>query len=188
MSGKLFIVSASSGAGKTTLVNTVLQRIQPLYEVNRVLTYTTRSPRLGEIDGVDYHFVTVAAFESLISQDFFLEWSRAYGAYYGSPSSIIGELSQGKSYIAVLDRAGAQQALSKFSELVLIWIYTDIVSLRDRLIQRKTESDEQIEYRIQLAEKEIEEESLKKMYNFHIHNDDFNRAIEELEAVITSLL
>ena len=71
---------------------------------------------------------------------------------------------------------------------MLIWIYTDIVSLRDRLIQRKTESDEQIEYRIQLAEKEIEEESLKKMYNFHIHNDDFNRAIEELEAVITSLL
>lgn len=188
MVGKLFIVSASSGAGKTTLVNTVLQRIQPLYDVNRLVTYTTRAPRPGEVNGVDYHFVTVAVFESRIAQGFFLEWSNAYGAYYGSPYSITGELPQGKSYIAILDRAGAQQALSKFSELVLIWIYTDIVSLRDRLTQRKTETEEQIEYRIRLAKKEIEEESLKKLYNFHIHNDDFDRAIEELEAVITSQL
>jgi len=188
MVGKLFIVSASSGAGKTTLVNAVMQRIQSVYDVSRVLTYTTRSPRDGEVNGVDYCFITIKEFESLIEQDFFLEWSNAYGNYYGSPSSILNELVYGKSYIAILDRSGAQQVSHKFSELVLIWIYTDIVSLQKRLIQRKTETFEQIEYRIQLAKKEIEEENLKRFYNFHIHNDDFNRAIEEFESLITSLL
>lgn len=188
MSGKLFIVSASSGAGKTSLVNAVLARIQSSYDVNRVLTYTTRLPRVGELEGIDYHFVTVKEFELRIEQEFFLEWSNAYGAYYGSPASIINELPTGRSYIAVLDRAGAQQALNKSSELVLIWIYTDIVTLRDRLVQRKTETHEQIEYRIQLAKNEIKEESLKRFFTFHIHNDDFNRAIEELEVLITSSL
>ncbi len=188
MAGKLFIVSASSGAGKTTIVNAVLQRIQLIYDVHRVLTYTTRAPRLGEINGIDYHFITVQEFESWITQGFFLEWSSAYGAYYGSPSSIVDELPNGRSYIAILDRAGAEQALKVYPQLVLIWIYTDIMSLRDRLMQRKTETNEQIEYRIQLAKKEIEEEKLKKLYTFHIHNDDFNRAIEEFESLIVSLL
>lgn len=188
MVGKLFIISASSGAGKTSLVNAVLQRIQSIYDVNRVLTYTTRAPRQGEINGVDYHFITAQEFEVRIAQGFFLEWSNVYGAYYGSPCSIIQELRCGKSYIAILDRAGAEQVLKVHPDSVLIWIYTDLVSLRDRLVQRKTETSEQIEYRIQLAKKEIEEENFKKFFTFHLHNDDFNRAIQELEALIVKLL
>jgi guanylate kinase len=188
MAGKLFIISASSGAGKTTLVNAVLQRIQSTYDVNRVLTYTTRAPRQGEVDGIDYHFLTIQAFEYRITQGFFLEWSNAYGAYYGSPSSIVEELPRGKSYIAILDRAGAEQVLKVYPGSVLIWIYTDIMSLRDRLVQRKTETNEQIEYRIQLAKKEIEEENFKKFFTFHVHNDDFNGAIQELEVLVVNLL
>lgn len=188
MAGKLFIISASSGAGKTTLVNAVLQRIQAAHDVSRVLTYTTRAPRQGEVDGFDYHFITVQEFESLITQGFFLEWSNAYGAYYGSPLSIINQLSHGKSYIAILDRAGAERVIKAYPDCVLIWIYTDIVSLRDRLVLRKTETNEQVEYRIQLAKKEIEEENFKKFFTFHLHNDDFNRAIQELETLIVDLL
>jgi guanylate kinase len=188
MAGKLFIISASSGAGKTTLVNAVLQRIQSTYDVNRVLTYTTRTPRQGEVGGIDYQFVTVQEFEALIVQGFFLEWSNAYGAYYGSPSFIIDELPYGKSYIAILDRAGAERAVKVHPDSVLIWIYADVMSLHDRLVQRKTETNEQIEYRIQLAKKEIEEEIFKKFFTFHLHNDDFNRAIQELEALIVDLL
>jgi guanylate kinase len=188
MSGKLFIVSASSGAGKTTLVNMLLQKIQPLYDVSRVLTYTTRAPRQGETNGVDYHFITEQTFENLIAQGFFLEWSKDYGAYYGSPLSLLDELPKGKSYIAILDRAGAQQVFSRFAESVLIWVYTDIQNLRIRLESRKTENIEQINYRIQLAKKEIEEENLKKFYTYHLHNDDFNRAIDEFEQLVTSMM
>lgn len=188
MTGKLFIISASSGAGKTTLVNAVLQRIQSIHDVSRVLTYTTRAPRQGEVDGIDYHFVTVQEFEAWIAQGFFLEWSNTYGAYYGSPLSIIEELPQGKSYIAILDRAGAERVMKVHPDSVLIWIYADIISLRDRLVGRKTETNEQIEYRIQLAKKEIEEEIFKKFFTFHVHNDDFNRAIQELETLIVDLL
>jgi guanylate kinase len=188
MVGRLFIVSASSGAGKTTLVNALLERIQSLYNVTRVLTYTTRAPRTGEIHGVDYFFVTQQEFLLLIEQEFFLEWSCAYGAYYGSPASIIRDLPEGRSYIAILDRMGAEQVLKQFPDAVLIWIYTDIDSLRERLVSRETETLDEIESRLGLAKKEIEEEKLKKLFPFHVHNDDFNEALEDLEKLIISRL
>jgi len=86
---KLFIVSACSGAGKTTLVNAVIENLRKKQvPIERVITYTTKQPRAGEVDGRDYHFVSVEDFQRKIQEGFFIEYSEAYGNYYGSPKSL----------------------------------------------------------------------------------------------------
>ena len=120
--GKLFVISAPSGAGKTTVVHEFLLRFKNKYKLKRVVTYTTRPPRVGEEQGVDYHFVSADIFKEMISNHRFLEWSTWYDYYYGSPSSIIHEIEEGHSFILVVDRHGAQEICRSYSEAVLIWI------------------------------------------------------------------
>src|SRR5579862_9920541 len=108
MAGRLFLVSAPSGGGKTTLVNAAIASLSREHSIKRLITYTSRSPRTGDVHGVDYHFVTPAEFQTLIEQEFFLEWSAAYGTFYGTPKEVLRDIAQGLSYIAIVDRAGAQ--------------------------------------------------------------------------------
>ncbi len=185
MTGKLFIVSAPSGAGKTTLVNAVLDKLSSKYPIERVITYTTKKPRAGEVNGRDYYFLSVLEFERKIKENFFLEWSTAYGTYYGSPRSIVTQLKKGTSYILIIDRRGAEQIIKQTNHAILIWIYTrnlDIV--RTRLIKRGTENSAQIASRLIQAQKEIALEQQNRLYSYHILNDEFDDAVDVLEGLI----
>lgn len=185
-SGKLFIVSAPSGAGKTTLVLKALEHLQGSCSLERVISYTSKQPRPGEQNGQDYYFVEEADFRSKIESGFFLEYSTSYGHYYGTPRYILDNLSQGKSYILVIDRAGAKQISQKTSEIVLIWIdIPDIETLEKRLVGRKTENEIQLKKRLLLAQEELLEEKVENFYDYHICNDIFESALQELISVIS---
>jgi len=185
MAGKLFIISAPSGAGKTTLVRALVDRFGSYYALERVVTYTSKTPRSGEEHGLDYHFLSANEFEEKIGQNFFMEWSKAYDAYYGSPRHIIDHLQMGRSYVVVIDRVGAQQIALQCSNAVLIWLYTNnIEALRDRLIARNADLAEVIERRLARAQEEIEQELLKPLYHFHVLNDDFEKALKRLVTII----
>jgi guanylate kinase len=183
--GRLFIISAPSGAGKTTLTNALLDDMRPAYALERVITYTTKSPRPGEVHGKDYYFVSVAEFEQKIQEGFFIEWSGAYGNYYGSPSSILDSLAQGTSFIMILDRAGARALQGKIADAVLIWIRIDRIDiLHERLIKRGQDSEAQIVRRLALAQQEVEEEAQNRLFQHHIINDIFEVAVENIKNII----
>ncbi len=188
--GKLFVVSAPSGAGKTTLVNEVVRRLGDSCSLERAVTYTTKPARPGEDrQGVDYHFITNQEFESKIAQNFFLEWSGAYGHYYGSPRYVLDEVAQGLSRILILDRVGAQQVKERYAQAVLIWIYTkDIEVLRARLLGRGTDSADQIVRRLALACEEIQQEQQAPLYEHYVLNDSIGSAIVDFEMVLKKAL
>ena len=182
VAGKLFVISAPSGAGKTTLVNALLRTKVGL--LSRVTTYTTKPRPLNQAD-TEYHFISVEEFQAKIAQGFFLEWSTAYGTYYGSPAHIIDAVHKGNSYIMIVDRAGAQALAKVYPAVILIWIYTsDIAILSERLYARARDTHAQIEARLHLAKDEIEQESKNSIYCYHICNDVFSVALESLENIV----
>lgn len=183
--GTLFIISGPSGVGKTTVVTQFLQQYHNLYKVSRVVTYTTRLPRSGDIDGVDYHFITQHEFERKIVDGFFLEWSGEYGACYGTPGNVLDELVSGESKLLVIDRVGAAQIIKKYKHAVLIWIeVVDTSVLFDRLTKRNTELSEQVRARLLLAAKEIEQERVAPMYHYRIENDELNASVKGFFEII----
>lgn len=182
--GKLFIVSAPSGAGKTSLVTYVVQQLAAM-GIARAITYTTKQPRNGEHHGKDYHFISKKDFEKKINEDFFVEYSTDYGYYYGTPRYYIDDIATGHSWILVIDRAGAQQIIKYVSDAVLIWIYTkDMQTLKQRLIARQGEASHEIDKRLQLAADEIFCEQKNAVYKYHILNDIFETAVAELSAIM----
>lgn len=185
MQGKLFILSAPSGAGKTTLMHRVLKELENKVHLERVITYTTKQPRTNEIDGFDYHFISRDTFDELLQQGFFLEYSKAYVDYYGSPASIIEELNKGVSYIIIVDRIGAQDILKKVPDAVTIWIEApSMEELKLRLISRATETPEKIERRLLRAHQEIDLEKKSPLYAYHMVNDDIEQTVLDLKAII----
>ncbi len=189
MVGKLFIISAPCGAGKSTLVTAVLDELQPEWPIEQVITYTTRAPRAGEEDGENYHFIDVHGFEQRIKQDFFLEWSNAYAAYYGSPRSIVQEMQEGRSFLLILDRAGAEQVIQQVPDAILIWLeLSSMVQLKERLMRRATESPDHIERRLRRAYIEITLERNQPLYHHIIMNDDFGTAKLQLLTCILAEL
>jgi guanylate kinase len=187
--GKLFIVSAPSGAGKTTLINELIGKLKPQYNIEKAITYTSRDARAEEQQGIDYHFIPVHDFEQKISEGYFLEYSTAYGTYYGTPSYILSNLHKGNSYILVIDRAGAKQIKMQHNEAVLIWIdVPSIEVLEARLRTRGTNTEDQIQKRLEIAKIEIEEEKAHKTYNYHIINDIFENTLHELSTIIVQKL
>lgn len=185
--GRLFIVSAPSGAGKTTLVQKAIEALKDKLSIERVIGYTTKSPRPGDKHGQDYYFISQEEFLDKIREGFFIEYSTAYGNYYGTPGHILNDLATGKSYILVIDRAGAKQVKQKNDKVVLIWIdIPDIKTLENRLILRNTETEKQLKERLKLAQEELLEEKGEKFYQFHICNDVLETALQELISVISA--
>lgn len=185
MSGKLFIVSAPCGAGKSTLVKAILEELRFDVPIEQVITYTTRAPRKNEEHGRDYYFIDSNDFEQRMKGGFFLEWSNAYGAYYGSARSIMDECKKGKSFLLILDRAGAQRVLATMPQAVLIWIEVSSFShLKDRLMLRATETTEQIEKRLVRSKIEIELERQEPLYHYTVKNDDFGTAKLNLLTIV----
>lgn len=183
--GKLFVISGPSGVGKTTLAQSLLDRFGKKYNIARVITYTTKEPRVGEQDGIDYHFVTIKEFESKIAAGFFIEHSQAYGNYYGSPKYIVSQLKEGKSFILVTDQTGACNIKQQYLQAVLIWITPpSIDELTTRLQKRAADNSADIEKRLLLALDELSNEQNKQQFDYIIENNVLLETIEHLSLIL----
>ena len=184
MTGKIFIISAPCGAGKSSLVAAAIDQLKGQWPIEQVITYTTRNPRQNERNGHDYNFIDSAEFERHIASGFFLEWSNAYTAYYGSPRSIINESKKGTSFMLIVDRVGAQKIITQIPDAILIWIEVTLADLEKRLLKRATESRQQIKKRLAQSQIEIKLEEQKPLYHYRVINDDFKVATAQLVTII----
>jgi guanylate kinase len=183
--GVLFILSAPTGGGKTTIATNVLGIVGKQYPFSRVITYTTRPMRPGEKNGIDYHFVTEKDFLEKKEANFFLETNNYDGKWYGSPRSVCTGLEQGKSFIAVTDRNGAHAWKKNIPDAVLIWLTVpDAAIIAQRLRKRGTDSEEVIQRRIKLAAQEIAEEQKERFFSHHVMNDDLQRTINTTVRIV----
>ncbi|MBS3974843.1 MAG: guanylate kinase [Actinobacteria bacterium] len=178
--GNVFIVSGPSGAGKGTLVQALKDRVPDLWVS---VSATTRTPRVGELDGVSYIFLSPEEFLQRKEAGEFLEWACVHGNYYGTPRGLIDEkVAEGKQVILEIDPQGALQVKKAMPDSVLIFIKTpSMEELESRLNTRGTESPEQIKVRIRTAILEME---LAETYDFVVTNDDVNRATEAIVRII----
>lgn len=185
MKGLLVIISGPSGSGKTTIVRELIVRMRNRYPIKQVVAYTTRPIREGEEPGIDYHFVSPKEFEDKIAQEFFLEWSNAYGAYYGTPRSVLDEIAQGNINIATIDGVGARLLKAQIPDAVTIWLNApSLEELRKRLINRAKNTPEDIEKRLRMASQEIENEKKCKFYAFFLVNSLKEGTIIAVEKLI----
>ncbi len=179
--GLLIVISGPSGCGKGTLTKLLLdERDDTVLSISD----TTRSPRDGETDGVDYHFISKDEFEKKISEDKYLEYAIVHSNnYYGTPSEHINEmLSHGKNVILEIDIEGARKINEKREDAVFIFIMPPSMEvLKKRLIGRGTETKEQVVERFKTAYKEINEVS---KYNYVIVNDDIEESLLKMNSII----
>lgn len=186
MSGKLFIVSGPTGVGKTTLVENFIREFGASYKVKRCVAFTTRKPRVGEVDGKDYNFISQDEFDQKIEEGFFLEWSDRYIYKYGTPKSILRDLDGGQSYILIIDRVGAKKVVVQSEGMPVITILVSVSSvdlLIDRLSVRGSEDESAKKLRLERSFDEIKEEECEKLYQFTIFNDDYVKSFEALKAL-----
>jgi guanylate kinase len=183
--GKLFVISGPSGSGKTTLARSVVGKMQEEYNIYKVITYTSRMPRAGEISGIDYNFITKKDFGEKAEHGFFLEITIYDDETYGSPHSIISEAQEGKSFIIVLDKAGAMNVKEIHQNIVLIWLsIPNIKILKSRLKKRGTESYEEIRSRLEIAEKELVCELVDETFDYCIINENLEECTKEICQII----
>ena len=180
MRGNLFVVVAPSGAGKTSLVKALLEK-EP--NIRLSISYTTRKPREGEVNGRDYHFVDRPTFEKMIAQGDFLEYANVYGNYYGTSRRWIeAELAGGHDVLLEIDWQGAAQVRSLFPDMVGIFILPpSLAELRKRLTGRGKDSADAIERRMASAREEI---SHVLEFEYIIVNEHFEMASADLQAVV----
>ncbi len=176
----LYVISAPSGGGKTSLVNALLERDK---HVALSVSHTTRSPRPGEMDGVHYYFVDDAAFEELASQGAFLEHARVFDHRYGTGREAVErQLADGYDVLLDIDWQGARQIRDTFSAARTIFILPPSLDvLRKRLIGRGQDSEAVIDRRMEAARAEI---SHAVEFDFLIINDEFDAALSDLHAII----
>lgn len=181
--GSLIVISGPTCAGKGTICRELLSRNNNIW---RSISYTSRPIRGNEVDGVDYYFVTKEEFEEKINNGEMLEYAQVhYNDYYGTPKSHIKEkLDQGIDVILEIDIQGAIQIKEKVSEAIFIFILApSMEEIRNRLIKRGFENNEQMIERFKTAYREINE--LTK-YNYVVVNDDLDEAVKKVESIIIS--
>lgn len=180
--GTLYIVSAPSGAGKTSLVKALIEQVD---EVRVSVSHTTRPMRPGEVDGVNYHFVDHAQFRQMIDQQAFLEHAEVFGNYYGTArSSVEQSLAKGHDTILEIDWQGAQQVRRVLPQARSIFILPPSrEALRERLNNRGQDSNGVIEQRMAQATDEM---SHYHEYDFVVINDEFSIALQDLKAIVRS--
>lgn len=180
--GLIMIISAPSGAGKTTLCRKLLQRFPSMRES---ISYTTRQPRAGEIHGEDYFFVSRDEFQAMIAADTFAEWAEVHGNLYGTALSTLEEARRtGTDMVLDIDCQGALKLKERFEGGAYIFILPpSMAELRRRLENRSSDAQDVIERRIERAAGEIKE---ARWYDYIIINDRFEQAFEELCAVVLS--
>jgi len=178
--GLLFIVSAPSGTGKTTLVERLIHTV-PGLKMSR--SYTSRTARVGEVDGVDYNFISRQRFEEMIAEGAFLEHADVFGNYYGTAAADTeGCLVSGEDLILVIDVQGAKQVRRRGLESVGVFVLPPSSSvLTQRLRGRSKDSEEQIRTRLDVSSREVGEYAT---YDYVVINDEIDGAVERLRAIV----
>ncbi|PQP34662.1 guanylate kinase [Desulfobacteraceae bacterium SEEP-SAG9] len=178
--GHLFILAAPSGAGKTTLCKAILNRYRDmLYSVS----YTTRAPRPGEVNGVDYYFISKEKFIKDIENNKWAEWAQVHGNFYGTPAEFLNKsLSKGQDVLLDIDIQGTVQVLDRYADTITFFILPPSLEiLKKRLESRGTDSADTISARLVNAKEEI---SKKNLYHHVIVNDQLSSAVSELLSII----
>ena len=178
--GLLFIVSAPSGTGKTTLVERLVQVVQRL-RLSR--SYTSRAARAGEQDGVDYNFISRERFEAMIAEHAFLEWADVFGNYYGTGAGDTEAfLAAGEDVVLVIDVQGARQVRGRGIETVGVFVLPPSAAvLETRLRGRSKDTEEQMLRRLDVARTEVGEFA---QYEYVVVNDDLDGAVNRLRAIV----
>jgi guanylate kinase len=177
---RLFVLSAPSGAGKDTLLNRVLAACP---EAQRCVTFTTRAPRPGETEGVDYHFVDVATFARMRDDGLLLEWAEVYGNFYGNSRRWVEEkLSEGVSAVLRIDVQGALTIRRMFPEAVLIFVAPPSAEEQERRLRsRETESEADVQRRLAASEWEMAQ---LPYFDYCVVNDDLEAAVDLVRCII----
>lgn len=178
--GLLFIVSAPSGTGKTTLVERLVQRV-PGLQMSR--SYTSRQARVGERDSVDYNFISRDRFDTMVREGAFLEWADVFGNCYGtSAADTDALLAAGKDVVLVIDVQGARQVRSRGIETVSVFVLPPSAEvLEQRLRGRSKDSEDQIRKRLEVACREVSDFA---QYEYVVVNDELDTAVSRLEAIV----
>ncbi|VWL85427.1 guanylate kinase [Oceanivirga miroungae] len=179
MKGKLFVVSGPSGSGKSTITKIVRDKLN----IPLSISATSRKSRPGEVNGVDYYFLTEEEFSKKIENNEFFEYANVHGNYYGTlVSEINSKLDNGQDVILEIDVQGAIISKNKYDDIVLIFCKTENDEvLRNRLLGRNTDSNEVIEKRLNNAKKELEYE---KYYDYTIINKNLDDSVNKLIKII----
>jgi guanylate kinase len=182
--GKLFVFSAPSGTGKTTIIKDVLEKHPQL---SFSISATTRNKRSFEIDGVDYFFLNVDEFKKKVENEEFLEWGKFFGYYYGTLKNLVFEkINVGNSIVLEVDVKGALNIKQVYPDSVLIFISPpSIEELKKRLLNRKTESEEDFKKRIERAEMEL---NYRDKFDYNVYNYNLDDAKIQVNEIIISEL
>ncbi len=177
----LIVLSGPSGAGKST----ICQKYVAQYSANLVISSTTRKPRPGEVDGVDYHFVERSEFEQGIKDNLYLEYAEVHNNLYGTPRSQVEDfLSKDGDTILEIDVQGGLQVKKQMPSAILVFVRTrSFATLQERLIGRGTDSDAVIDVRLQNARREL---AMMAEYDYFVLNDDLDVAVRDLSDVINA--
>ena len=181
--GSLIIISGTTCAGKGTIIKELLKNND---NITLAISYTSRPMRKGEIDGVDYYFITREEFERKIDNGDFLEYAKVrYGEYFGTPKAEVEEiLKTGKDVLLEIDVQGAEQIKKRFPETILIFIMApSMEEVKRRIKARGLETNEQIIDRFKTAYNEINEVN---KYNYIVVNDELDKAVEKVKAILIS--
>lgn len=178
--GLLIVLSGPSGAGKGTICRELCERNER-YRLS--ISVTTRKPRKGEVDGKNYFFKDVEQFQKMIDEDQLLEWAEVYGNYYGTPREYVEKsLKEGYDVILEIDIQGALKVKEKYPNGVFIFILPpSMEELKKRIINRGTETEEEIMKRFRSAYEEL---NYITKYNYVVINDDIGEAIKKIESII----
>ncbi len=178
--GDLFVISGPSGVGKTILCRRLLKQVSG---ISFSVSYTTRVPRKGETDGIDYHFITRDKFKEMVTAGAFLEWAGIYEESYGTGrSEVLSRLDLGEDILLDIDVHGARQVRRPFPEAILIFLLPPSWSaLEARLKGRGTEDPSKLRLRMANARSELE---AVHEYDFAVINDDLSRATEDLKSIV----
>lgn len=180
--GRLYILSAPSGTGKTTLCCEILKSIPNLKES---VSFTTRRPRSGELNDIDYSFVSISQFKEMLNAGEFIEWAEVHGNYYGTSMKRIKEIQEvGSDVLLDIDTHGAKQIRVRHIDATYIFILPpSIETLRERLIKRNLDDETTITRRLAKASDEIRE---CLFYDFIVVNDNLKQAVDDLKSIILS--
>ena len=178
---QIYIISAPSGAGKTTLCKRLLK---DLSDISYSVSYTTRKKRLGEREGVDYHFISKEKFERMIEKKEFAEWSKVYDNYYGTSAKFLKEpLLKSKKIILSLDSQGAFQLKRKYPKITrLIAIFPPSLKDLKKRLKKRGETREEIKKRTRASSQEMK--LFKEKYDYKIVNKDIENSLEQLKKIM----
>lgn len=177
----IFVLSAPSGTGKTTIQKILKDELK---DIDIIVTYTTRKQRPGEINGIDYNFITEEEFKNMINQNKFIEWSLVYGNYYGVPKDKIEEnLKKQKKTLLIIDTQGGLKIKNIYPSAFLIGLLPPSLKEQEkRLRKRKDMTEEEIKKRIAFSKEE--KRVLKKYYNVRLVNKDIKKTVERIKKII----